>query len=194
MITIREDENILLTKRRHKFVLFSELFPLVVIFLLTIFFMLFLSIYYSSSDIKEYLGSFSYLSILEIDYYFFIFFLLSIFALTIWQFIFIIFAHFYLDCWIITDERTIHTELRSLFSRFYSSVSHDKIQDITVDIHGIFPTIFKYGDLKIQTAGAFKDFVFSQIPDPYKTKDILFEAYNNKEVNKDKNEIIDNNL
>lgn len=180
MINIGENEKIFLIKRRHNFVLFAEIFPFTLVFILGIIGIISLYLYYDAELINNYLSNIPLIEDLRIDYYYFFLFIISLFLLIIWQFIFIIFAHFYLDCWIITDERTIHTELRSLFSRFYSSVSHNRIQDVTVDIHGIFSTIFKYGDLKIQTAGAFKDFVFRQIPEPYKTKDVLFEASKNK--------------
>ena len=104
-----------------------------------------------------------------------IIFFLFIVLMFLWNFAFMIITNYYLDCWVITDRRTIHTELRGFFSRFYSSVSHYKVQDVTVDVRGILPTIMKYGDLKIQTAGAFRKFVFRQIPEPYETKKVLLE-------------------
>ncbi len=188
MINIGKNEKIFSIKRRHTFVLLSQIFPMAMILFITLIFMGFIFLYHNTESIEGYLINIPHILDLGVNYYYFIFFLLSLLLIFIWQFIFIIFAHFYLDCWIITNERTIHTELRSLFSRFYSSVSHDRIQDITVDIHGIFPTIFKYGDLKIQTAGAFKKFIFRQIPEPYKTKDILFEVSKNIKKNTRKDE------
>ncbi len=176
MTSIKENEKILLLRRRHYFVFISQLIPFVIIFIIGIGGIIYLYLYESEESIKSYIGEIPLLPQLALNYYYAIFFFISAFLIFIWQFMFIIFTHYYLDSWIITDQRTIHTELRSLFSRFYSSVAHDRIQDITVDIHGIFPTIFKYGDLKIQTAGAFKKFIFKNIPDPYYTKDILFDA------------------
>ncbi|MDD3072323.1 MAG: PH domain-containing protein [Candidatus Pacebacteria bacterium] len=181
MINVNPNEKILLIKRRHSFVLFAELFPFILLFLLTVFGMLFLLLYQNEEGLRDFLGKIPFLYSFSINLYLASFFVLSIILIVILHFIFIVFAHYYLDCWIITSERTIHTELRSLFSRFYSSVSHNRIQDVTVDIHGIFPMIFKYGDLKIQTAGAFGNFVFRQIPDPYKTKDILLGAFKPEE-------------
>lgn len=185
MINIAENEKIFLIKRRHIFVFIFEVFPLIILLFATLFAMGYFYFYHSIETVREYLSKIPIvfdveIIDLQINYYYLLFFILLLLILVIWQFIFIIFAHYYLDCWIITSERTIHTELRSLFSRFYSSVSHDRIQDITVDIHGFFPTIFKYGNLKIQTAGAFKSFVFRQIPDPYKSKDTLMEVSKNK--------------
>ena len=87
----------------------------------------------------------------------------------------VIFINYYLDCWIITNERTISTELKTLFSRNVSSISHDKIQDITVEVKGFLQTFLKYGNLQIQTAGEFNKFIFKEIPEPYETKELLFK-------------------
>jgi len=81
-----------------------------------------------------------------------------------------------LDYWIITNQKTIHAELKGIFSREIISVNHDKIQDITVEIQGFFPTLFHFGDLHIQTAGEFRELIFEEIPEPEKTKDIILVA------------------
>ena len=33
-----------------------------------------------------------------------------------------------------------------------------------------------YGNVQIQTAGARREFIFKEIPDPYKTKEIITQA------------------
>ena len=57
-----------------------------------------------------------------------------------------------------------------------SSLTLDKIQDITVSIKGLFPAIFHFGDITIQTAGERGQFTFYQIPDPDIVKQVIFEA------------------
>ncbi len=174
MITLNPNERIYSIKRRHWIVFFLELFPIGIIVLVLLGLILFFSFFQFPSWAEETFASISHFS--ELNTRILFLFFLSFFILICWHIAFIIAANYYLDCWIITSERTIHIELRNLFSRFYSSVSHRRIQDITVDIHGFLPTIFKYGDLKIQTAGAFKKFVFRQVPDPYKAKKELSDA------------------
>jgi uncharacterized membrane protein YdbT with pleckstrin-like domain len=104
-----------------------------------------------------------------------ILYILSLFLLILQQIAVVIFINYYLDCWIITNERTISTELKTLFSRNVSSISHDKIQDITVEVKGFLQTFLKYGNLQIQTAGEFNKFIFKEIPEPYETKELLFK-------------------
>lgn len=103
-------------------------------------------------------------------------FFLSLSLLVLWLVISLIFMNYYLDCWIITNQRTAYFELRGLFNRIFCSVPHDKIQDITIDIRGILPTVFRFGDVHVQTAGGFREFVCRQIPDPHETKEIIFKA------------------
>ena len=103
-------------------------------------------------------------------------FFLSLLLLFLWAIIFLVVANYYLDYWIVTDERTIHTELKGLFNRVSSSVNHDRIQDITVEVKGFLSTLLNFGNLHIETAGEFQRFTFKQISNPYQTKDIIFKA------------------
>jgi len=174
MITFRPNEKIYLIKRRHLVVLIKSLFPELLIFLVTLILMVSL-FFIPLPSWPDWLTKFIP-SLLEFKIRYLLLFLLSFFVLVFWTTIFLVVTNYYLDCWIVTNERTIHTELRGLFSRVLSSINHDRIQDITIDIHGFFPNILRFGDLHIQTAGEFREFVFRQIPDPYKTKDVIFQA------------------
>ena len=174
MITLRENEKIYLIKRRHPIILRLELLPGVFIFLATLVLMIFL-LFMTLPSLPELLIVFVP-SLLEFEIRGLLLFSLSFLLLIFWQIIWLTITNYYLDSWIITNKRTIHIELRGLFSRIVSSVPHDRIQDITIDIHGILPTVLRFGDLHIQTAGEFREFIFRQIPDPYKTKEIIFKA------------------
>lgn len=174
MITINPDEKIYLTMRRHRYILLKLLIPEALIFLVVIIFMI-LALFIKLPAWPDWLiNLFPAVALVKLRYI--LLFLLSLLLQFFWLIIFLTITNYYFDCWIITDKRTIHTELRALFSRIFSTVSHDKIQDITVDIHGIFPTILRFGDLKIQTAGGFREFIFQDIPEPYKAKDIILRA------------------
>lgn len=173
MIIFKENEKVYLTKRRHKLVLLLEIFPLKLIFF--ILFGLAIAILFISPSWPDWLIKFiPELSKVELRY--FLLFLFSLFCLILWASLFVIITYYYLDCWIVTNQRTIHTELIGFFSRTLSTVPYEQIQDISIDVHGVLPTIFKYGDLHIQTAGKFREFIFHQIPNPYETKDIILKA------------------
>ncbi|MBI5729165.1 MAG: PH domain-containing protein [Candidatus Magasanikbacteria bacterium] len=90
----------------------------------------------------------------------------SIYCLSIILFFYTYFVSFYLDLLIVTNDRLLHIEQQGLFARTISEVDLYKIQDITSEINGIFPSVFNYGNLLIQTAGALEKFMISSVPHP----------------------------
>lgn len=96
----------------------------------------------------------------------------------IWISFFVIWTNFHLDVWIITNKRIIDVEQHNLFSRDVSEFRLDHIQDVTVEVKGILPTLLHFGDIHVQTAGESREFVISKIPRPYKVKDIIIAEQN----------------
>jgi uncharacterized membrane protein YdbT with pleckstrin-like domain len=88
---------------------------------------------------------------------------------------FIVWINFYLDVWIVTDTRIVNIEQLGLFSRHISELKHNKIQDVTSEVQGLVPTLFGYGNVYIQTAGNKQRFVFKQIPESTKTRNIIMQ-------------------
>ncbi len=167
MNILREGESALKIKRRHPIALFLKITPYLISFLLVFLIAITIPFLSISRDLNEFLPE---------DFFLTILFGISLLLILLWQVTFVFLTIHYLDYWIITNQRTIHVELNSIFNRSISSISHVKIQDITVDIKGFIPTIFKYGDLQIETAGKFQKFIFKEISEPYETKEIIFKA------------------
>jgi uncharacterized membrane protein YdbT with pleckstrin-like domain len=103
----------------------------------------------------------------------FFIFMESFFAIFVWIYSFFIWIDYYFDIWVITSERVINIEQKGLFIRCLSELKLDRIQDVTVEVTGIFATILNFGDVFIQTAGEKERFVFRQVPDPYAIKDMI---------------------
>ena len=91
----------------------------------------------------------------------------------LWVIFFLIITDYYLDVWIITDHRLIFTELQGIFSRTVSSVNLRDIQDVSVSVRGVIQTIFKFGDVRTQSAGTAGEFIFRQVPKPYRVQEII---------------------
>ncbi|MDD4062459.1 MAG: PH domain-containing protein [Candidatus Pacebacteria bacterium] len=170
MIELRENEEVWTIKRRHPVVLAISLIPVSLFLIITI--LLMFLVCCINIDIPE--------MIINIipgdDIVLTVLYILSLSLIILWQISVVVFVNYYLDCWIITNERTISTELKTLFSRNVSSISHNRIQDITVEVKGFLQTFLNYGNLQIQTAGKFHEFIFKEIPEPYKTKELIFKA------------------
>ena len=99
----------------------------------------------------------------------------SAYYLFIWLFFFFSFIDYYLDVWVITNERIIDVQQKGFFSRTIAEQRLYRIQDVTSEVHGFFPTIFKFGDVHIQTAGSKQRFLCHEIPHPDKIRDTLIK-------------------
>lgn len=100
-----------------------------------------------------------------------------------WSVFFFLWTEYYLDVWIITDQKMIDVDQVALFRREISTLQLDKIQDVTVEVHGIMPTILHFGNLHVQTAGDQREFIIKNIAEPQKVKDTIsscIEEYNRK--------------
>lgn len=92
----------------------------------------------------------------------------SIYYLYVWLFAFTSFVDYYLDVWLVTSERIVNIEQQGLFARTVSEQDLHRVQDVTSEVKGFFPTTLDFGTVYIQTAGEKQRFVFKQIPQPYR--------------------------
>jgi len=161
----RKNEEIIVMLRRHWLIFFVRFIPAVV-FLVVIF-----AFQFGQSFLAEVLSR-------QIDYD-----LLSLAGSFLWMFwwlfVFITWIDYYFDVWIVTDQRVVNIEQKGLFRREISELEHDKIQDVTTEVHGLIPTLFKFGLVFIQTAGEKSRFLFKQVPDPMKVRSILMQLQKN---------------
>jgi uncharacterized membrane protein YdbT with pleckstrin-like domain len=164
MITFTENEKIILMLRRH-WVIISLKITAVIIFAAIPFiiypFVIKLVPWFSINPRKN------LLYLIALIYYMFL-----------WLYFFLSWLDYYLDVWIVTNKRIVDIEQKGLFSREVSEFSVYRVQDVTVEVRGIFPTLFHYGDVHIQTAGEARQFIFKDVPDPYKVKDEILMLQN----------------
>ena len=95
---------------------------------------------------------------------------LSSYYLLILLFSFIKFIDLYLDVWVVTTKCVVGIEQKGMFSRIESEHRFDRIQDITIEVHGPIATVLDYGDIHVQTAGENVRFLFLKAPSPYALK------------------------
>jgi hypothetical protein len=100
---------------------------------------------------------------------------ISGYILFIWLFSFFTFIDYYLDMWIITNRRIIDVKQEGFFSRTVAELKISKIQDVASELKGVWQFIFHYGNVYVQTAGEVQRFVFKEIPNPEKVRDIVIK-------------------
>lgn len=103
----------------------------------------------------------------------FMIFIYVAWLISLWIFFFLIWTDYYLDIWIITNKRIIDIEQKGLFHREISSFRLDNIQDVTINIAGIFATLIGFGDIHVQTAGEHEQFIIRSANEPEDIKRLI---------------------
>jgi energy-coupling factor transporter transmembrane protein EcfT len=161
MIEIHPDERVILEIRRHWFVLFSQ-----TIFLAILIFIPIALIFFPTVGARIWSSSI----LLSITIFVF-----GFWFLLVWILFFIFWTDYYLDVWVLTSRRIIDIEQHQLFHREVSEFRLDRIQDITIDVRGILPTLLHFGDIHVETAGETQKFIIKIVPHPDKIKDAIFK-------------------
>lgn len=156
------NEKIIKVLRRDYFILFKKVLLLALLAALPL--VLFIILLFGGFNLLSSLFFYS-LAVLGLSAYY----------LFIWLFFFFNFIDYYLDVWIITNERIIDVQQKGFFSRIISEQRLSRVQDVSSEVHGFFPTILKYGDVHIQTAGETQRFLFSEIPNPNGIRDLIIK-------------------
>lgn len=91
----------------------------------------------------------------------------DLFTLILFLFILYTFYIHYLDIWLVTEEHIVNMEQKTLFSKTIAEQELERIQDISAEVRGFFPTLFNYGDVLVQTAGTHERFLFKDVSHPH---------------------------
>lgn len=101
--------------------------------------------------------------------------LASIYYLALYLFFYSQFIEFYLDMWIVTNDRIVDVEQNGLFSRTISELDLYRVQDVTVDTNGIFPSLFRYGHVRVKTASQNLGIIFHNVKEPNQIREALIQ-------------------
>lgn len=83
------------------------------------------------------------------------------------------FVMYMFNVFVITEDRIIDIDQRGLFDRTVSETTYEKIQDVSVRVKGILQTIFHYGSVIIQTAGAQANIELHGVKDPERVQQAI---------------------
>ncbi len=173
MVSLNPEEKIYLIKRRHQIVLLFSLGPLIFISLLlvlsTIFFLT------QASHWPGFLTKFLP-QIPDLPFQPLILLILTILLIFLWMAIFFILMDYYLDYWIITNQKIMKVKVNGFFNQTSTVILLENIQDITILTKGFWETTLNFGDIYIQTAGAFRELVMEKIPYPEIVRQVIIEA------------------
>jgi len=157
------NEKIIKVLRRDFFILIKKIFLLALLVFLPLVFFYIITVW----TYPEWLYG-------EVIYPLFLL-LVSFYYLFVWVFFFFSFIDYYLDVWIITSERIIDIQQQGFFARTISEQRLYRVQDVTSEVHGFLPTILKYGNVYVQTAGHQQRFFFHEVPNPDEIRDLIIK-------------------
>lgn len=170
MVDLAEGENELKTVHKHWFMFFQE----VIGYVLFLFVPFILYSIFVDSELP--IGLDTTLSFDENTAI--IVFWSTLWIIVMWTKIFHVWTDYYLDKWIVTNKRVIDIDQRGFFKREVSTFRMEKIQDVTVEIKGMIPTLLNFGNIHIQTAGASdKRFIIRGIHNPDALRRIIMTHY-----------------
>lgn len=165
---LEQGEEVILEVRRHWIVFAGNILVFIISIILPLVGFLWLMDYF-----KQYSQFFSGIYFSLFLFFYTLWFLFS------WIGFFIAWTKFYLDVWYVTGTRIIDIEQEKIFYRNVSNLRFDKIQDITVEVHGFIATFLNFGDIRVQTASENEnDFLMRSVKDPEKVKRIIFAQHN----------------
>lgn len=173
MLKLNPEERVYLIKRRHPVILRLQIYPF--LFALSLTLLLIFILFFKKIDWPQFLIQ-QFPQLLKYRLNILLIFFLSLFLPFVWSMIFLNLMFYYLTYWVITNQRIIFVRLKGIFNFESVGVFYDKIQDVTVQIKGILPSFFRFGDIRIQTAGEKGQFFLDSIPDPEITKQVILEA------------------
>jgi len=167
------DEKVVLEVRKHWIVFVGFAISLLVMAVLPCVLFLLVQIF-----LPKVLPAFSLSSLSPNIPALFLFFY-SLWLLFLWISFFVQWTKFHLDVWYVTDRRIIDVTQKQFFDREISNLPFDKIQDVTVDIHGLVPTMLGFGNVEVETAGEDDgDFVMRAVRDPDNVRRVIFDRHN----------------
>lgn len=113
----------------------------------------------------------------------------QIFGVVMWYlittaFVFEEFLSWYFNVYIITDERVFDVDFVNLLYREITDANIDQIQDVTTTVGGALRTVFKFGDVFIQTASGTPQIEFEAVPDPDRVASVLRDLRVEEEIEK----------
>lgn len=87
------------------------------------------------------------------------------------------FIDYYLDVYIVTNERIVDVAQDGFFKRSISELYLREVQDVSAKVSGFFPTLMHYGEITIQTAGERPNFIFKNVPNPYRISKTIVDLH-----------------
>ena len=177
MFELIKGEKVIIAKRRHYVALVLQALPIVLFIVLLVLFAFFnFFIDFAPLQLQESIYNILGRQLGDIETHFLASFLATIVATFLWFIVLFEFIFFYLDSWIITNKRIIKIKITGLFHRKLYTTALKNIENIRTSRVGVLANIYKFGNLEVETAGNYENFILKDIAQPEELKRVIFKA------------------
>ncbi len=83
------------------------------------------------------------------------------------------FYKWYFNVFFITNKRVMDVDFYNIINRKVTDAELKNIQDVTYMTSGAIGTVFKFGNVLVQTASEIPELIFLRVPDPEKVANVL---------------------
>lgn len=177
-------EHVILSLRKHPLILVGKLIPFIILDYLP----------YLLPKLGGYLDAiggnpaFSYVSLFSFGSPWFDF-AVGVYWLFVWMGAFSVFTNHFLDQWVVTNERIIDIDQKDFWSREVSSLFLERVQNVETDVQGFFHTLFGFGTLTVESAGAEIGKVRMRgLPSPGHVRDVILQEVAKRQAGSAKRE------
>lgn len=85
------------------------------------------------------------------------------------------FLYWYFNVYIVSDKNIIDVDFHSILFKNIDMAPLKNVEDVSSSMGGLFQSIFHYGNVFVQTAGATKNVDFISVPMPHKVADFILD-------------------
>ncbi len=107
---------------------------------------------------------------------------IATYELAVWVAFYVSWLDYELDLFIITDMRIVNIAQNGLFNRSISEQKLTRVQDVTSEVKGVIPTLMRFGNVLVQTAGEQEHFVFRNVGNPEMIAKVILQQIDRLEA------------
>ncbi len=172
MFALQQDEKIILKVRKHWWRLFTWGFRMAMLALIPLIVFALLAVFSVEKIDTHTINLFG--------------FFYSMWIAILWILFFIEWTDYRFDMWVVTNQRIVDIDQAGLFARDIATVRLSDIEDITIEMYGVFSTMLKFGTLMVQTAGSKNEFFIKNARNPEEVKEKIYSLiHSHKEESED---------
>lgn len=102
----------------------------------------------------------------------------AFYYLILFGFVLLNFTLWYFHIGLVTNIRIVDIDLSGLLYRHVATARHESVEEVTYDQIGFVTSLFNYGNVHVQTAGATANIEFDRVPRPARVADIIGDLAN----------------